>query len=64
MLKHSELSAIRTITVQSPAIFSALEFKQMQQISVKHCLINFMTDKFDNWDGENPLVHDQPEEDN
>ena len=29
-------------------IFSALEFSQMQQISVKHCLINFMLDKSDN----------------
>ena len=36
-------------------IFSVLEFKEMQQMSVKHCLINFMSDKFDIWSGEYTL---------
>ena len=34
--------------------FSAFEIKQIQKIYLKHCLIIFITDKFDNWTGEYP----------
>ena len=41
-----------TIRGLSVFFFSALGFLQIQQISVKHCLINFMSYKSDNWAGE------------
>ena len=43
-------------------IFSVFEFYQMQQIYIKHCQINFMSDKSYNWTGEyprGPMFHQQ-----
>ena len=42
--------------------FSAVEFKQIQQISVKHCLINFMRDNSGIKASEYPQGHDPPSE--